>query len=108
MSVIDEIAAECDRQVEVEGWTAEHDDAHGGGVLARAGVAYAAHAAVGLEATALDVPTYCDFDPPKYWPWQRQWWKPKNPRRDLVRAAALLVKEIERLDRRALTPKEGA
>ena len=36
---------------------------------------------------------------PVGWPWHRQWWKPKNARRDLVRAAALIVAEIERLDR---------
>lgn len=28
MSVIDEIAAERRRQIEVEGWTPEHDDEH--------------------------------------------------------------------------------
>ena len=35
------------------------------------------------------------------WPasWSRQWWKPKDRRQDLVRAAALLIAEIERLDR---------
>jgi len=35
------------------------------------------------------------------WPWNMVWWKPKNYRRDLVKAAALLVAEIERLDRKA-------
>lgn len=41
---------------------------------------------------------------PDAWPttWAEDWWKPKNPRRDLVRAAALLIAEIERLDRAAL------
>lgn len=34
-----------------------------------------------------------------HWPWSREWWKPKNPRRDLVKAGALIVAEIERLDR---------
>jgi hypothetical protein len=29
------------------------------------------------------------------------WWKPKDRRRDLVRAAALIIAEIERLDRDA-------
>ena len=33
------------------------------------------------------------------WPWAASWWKPKNRRRDLVRAAALIVAEIERIDR---------
>jgi len=30
--------------------------------------------------------------------WAREWWKPKDRRRDLIRAAALIVAEIERLD----------
>jgi len=36
---------------------------------------------------------------------ERGWWKPKGPRRDLIRAAALIVAEIERIDRRAPTPE---
>lgn len=39
--------------------------------------------------------------PTTVWPWDWAWWKPKNPRRDLVRAAALIIAEIERLDRAA-------
>ena len=35
------------------------------------------------------------------WPWDSGWWKPKNRRHDLVRAAALVVAEIERLDRKS-------
>jgi hypothetical protein len=87
MTAIDEIAAERMRQIESEGWSAEHDDEHRGGELALAGAAYATHAAAFRDAEAL------------VWPWGRKWWKPKNPRRDLVRAAALIVAEIERLDR---------
>jgi hypothetical protein len=37
---------------------------------------------------------------PEMWPWSREWWKPRNSRRDLVRAAALIVAEIERVDRK--------
>jgi hypothetical protein len=33
------------------------------------------------------------------WPWADKDWKPKDRRRDLIRAAALIVAEIERLDR---------
>ena len=32
--------------------------------------------------------------------WSKDWWKPKDKRRDLIRAAALIVAEIERLDRK--------
>jgi hypothetical protein len=35
------------------------------------------------------------------WPssWSRTWWKPSGGRRDLVKACALMVAEIERRDR---------
>ena len=34
-----------------------------------------------------------------YWPWDWSWWKPRTPRKNLIRAAALIVAEIERIDR---------
>ena len=40
-----DVLAERRRQVEAEGWTPEHDDAHDDGSLALAGAAYAVHAA---------------------------------------------------------------
>jgi hypothetical protein len=99
--VIDEIAAERRRQVEAEGWSLEHDDGHTSGEMAIAAGMYAIHTAK---------PRLLEFDwgfgveeqYPIGWPWHRQWWKPKDRRRDLVRAAALIVAEIERLDRLAL------
>lgn len=42
---------------------------------------------------------YQDEEVPDFWPWGDCYWKPKSPRQDLVRAAALLIAEIERLDR---------
>lgn len=88
MTVIDEIAAERRRQIEVEGWTSLHDDGHANGELASAAACYSMN-------TGRDrLPVV-----PKGWPWTRSWWKPKDRRRDLVRAAALIVAEIERLDR---------
>lgn len=80
------VIAERRRQIEVEGWSAEHDDGHAPGILARAGAAYA----LGDGAT-----------PPPCWPWTGAWWKPTphDPRRRLVKAAALIVAEGERFDR---------
>lgn len=37
------------------------------------------------------------------WPWDEQWWKPSTARRDLVKACALALAEIERLDRATAT-----
>jgi hypothetical protein len=37
--------------------------------------------------------------PPRWFPWDRSWWRPGSRRRNLVKAAALLIAEIELLDR---------
>jgi len=100
MTVIEEIAAERRRQIEVGGWSAEHDDGHAHGDLCEAGAAYAinagAHMLFGMSLPRLR------HKPPSCWPkfWEERW-KPTTPRRDLIRAAALIVAEIERLDRAA-------
>lgn len=91
--VIMEIARERERQMQVEGWTAEHDDEHCCGEMAQAAACYAHPAPWGVR------PQSCP--PPKLWPWSLLWWKPKDRRRNLIRAAALIVAEIERLDRAA-------
>lgn len=100
MSVIDEIAAERRRQMEAEGWTPEHDDQHNVGELSLAGATYA------LEATKDNNQRSDGL--PVTWPygWARHWWKPTTRRRNLVIAAALLVAEIERLDRATATPSD--
>lgn len=96
MSVIEEIAAERARQISAEGWTQEHDDEHNKGQLAAAASCYAANACLAVSEPAN---TYDGMNPPSAWPWSLRWWKPRGARRDLVRAAALIVAEIERLDR---------
>lgn len=83
-----DVLAERERQQSVEGWTPEHDDQHIGGDLSAAAKCYA-------EAMGPLHPR------PKFWPWARKWWKPKDRCSNLVRAAALLLAEIERLDRAA-------
>jgi hypothetical protein len=112
--VIADIAAERRRQVEAEGWTPEHDDQHGDGSMAVAAACYAMFASVSdaaraattlpasLTAKGADIPGWSAWL--SIWPWDRSWWKPKDRRRDLVRAAALIVAEIERLDR--ATPQQ--
>jgi hypothetical protein len=109
-SVVREIAAERQRQVDVEGWTPEHDDEHVNGELAFAAACYARLAGDEGRTNGL-AHTSIRHIVPGSWPWADEWWKPKGPRRDLLRAAALIVAEIERLDRHAaLSPeqKEGA
>lgn len=99
MSVaIGDVIIERQRQQWGEKFSTEHDDAHDAGELAAAGAAYALNAADQLHP-------YTQGDGgnevPFCWMWDKKWWKPKNPRSDLVRAAALLIAEIERLDRAA-------
>ena len=97
----DEILQERYRQIDVEGWTAEHDDQHDRGELAAAARAYLFAVLCRLcdEATAEEMQTI-----PNDWPakWSREWWKPSSdPIRNLVKAGALIAAEIDRLRRKA-------
>lgn len=84
-----DVLAERRRQIEAEGWTPEHDDEHGAGEMAAAAACYALNAAG------------CGCEVARNWPWDGSWWKPTTSRRDLVKAGALILAEIERLDRAA-------
>jgi len=101
--VLRDVIAERERQKSVEGWTPDHDDAHASGEMASAAAAYAFSAGANpSEANLLG------GAPPVLWPWDRDWWKPTTPRRDAVKAAALLLAEIERLDRAAIRQMKGS
>ncbi|WP_034055161.1 LysM peptidoglycan-binding domain-containing protein [Pseudomonas aeruginosa] len=92
-----DVQAERRRQVEAEGWTPEHDDAHSHGQMARAAACYAlAGSSAPNDGTAALLVSLA-------WPWDEQWWKPSTARRDMVKACALGLAEIERLDRAAAT-----
>ncbi|WP_227835537.1 MULTISPECIES: hypothetical protein [Klebsiella/Raoultella group] len=84
-----DVLAERQRQVTAEGWTAERDDGYQNSELADAAACYAIHA------------HNQGFSTPAHWPWSPDWWKQTSPRRDLVKAGALILAEIERLDRAA-------
>ncbi|MFU4579763.1 LysM peptidoglycan-binding domain-containing protein [Pseudomonas aeruginosa] len=90
-----DVQAERRRQVEAEGWTPEHDDEHNGGELADAAACYA------LWAGGINPGNWREF-----WPWAPEWLKHSEPRRMLVKAAALILAEIQRLDRAAAAGKE--
>lgn len=108
--LVQEIRAERDRQVLEEGYEVAHDDAHGPAKLLRAAGAYIdaaqqrLHVLHTLRAVGRDVsglPPYADTAQPWDWPWSPEWWKPKDPRRDMVRAGALLLAALECADRQA-------
>ena len=80
MNIIEEIAEERSRQWTEEGWTKEHDDEHNDNSLSIAAASYC------LETSMI-------------WPWELETFKLKDRRRNLIRAAALIVAEIERMDR---------
>ena len=82
-----DVISERQRQRAVEGWTSEHDDAYQNGELADAAACYAISA------------HNQGFSTPAHWPWAPDWWKQSGPRRDLVKAGALILAEIERIDR---------
>lgn len=95
--VILEISRERERQMTAKGWTHAHDDKWSNGALAWAAACYA------MGTDSIDGEAVVDGTAVRWsrdlWPWASEWWKPKGRRRDLVRAAALIVAEIERLDR---------
>lgn len=90
-----DVLAERRRQIEKEGWTSEHDDEHAEGLACAAACYAAGSRRLMIEGDMADI---------EVWPWDESWWKPTNRRRDLVKAGALILAEIERLDR-AEAPK---
>lgn len=90
------IIAERRRQIEQEGWTPEHDLAHAPGELAAAGACYARNAGFPTSGAA-----------PVDWPWSAEWWKQTDFRRDLVKAGALILAELDRQDTARKTKGRG-
>lgn len=90
-----DVLAERQRQISAEGWTPEQDDKYGNGAMSDAAGCYALHA---FDVTG---------EPPAWWPWSNEWWKPGSPRRNLEKAGALILAEIERLDRAAVPVPKG-
>lgn len=82
-----DVVAERQRQVSAEGYSLYRDDLYVKGELAEAGATYA-----NLAGNPKHISTA--------WPWGQATFKPSaDRRRDMVKAAALLLAEIERLDR---------
>lgn len=87
------IEEERARQIAVEGWTLEHDDEHSDGEMLSAAIAYY------MNGIGRPISLRPRDSAPLGWPWDVEWWKPKTPERDLVRAGALCLAEIDRLRR---------
>ncbi|WP_240217813.1 hypothetical protein [Pseudomonas aeruginosa] len=87
-----DVQAERRRQITAEGWTPEHDDLYCAAELPRAAAAYILNGA--------------NDEAPAIWPFSAKWWKPRDARANYMRAGALILAEIERLDRAAERGKE--
>lgn len=97
---IELIAEERQRQIDVEGWTKEHDARHTNEELAMAAACY---------ATPGESRWYNVNDVPEGWPWHPNWWKPAKVEfstdsnyveeriRELSKAGALIAAQIDRL-----------
>lgn len=105
MTGMELILAERQRQITVEGWTAQHDDEHQPDTLAMAAACYALPALIRSKeiwgAPLLDL----------LWPFDAEWWKPGHHHpdaiderlRDLVKAGALIAAEMDCLIRKGAT-----
>lgn len=91
MNGAERIAAERQRQIAGEGWTAEHDAKHVDGDLAKAAVVYALSAIYPPDAHGNPRWTISGW-------WPRGWtFKTADPVRMLEKAGALIAAEIDRL-----------
>lgn len=105
MTGIELIARERARQVEEEGWTAEHDDRHRHGELAQAAAVYALPGSrkrtSGYGAVIVEVDLARLL-----FPWQDGFYRPTpdDRVRELAKAGALIAAEIDRLQRRNDVP----
>lgn len=86
-NAVQSVISERKRQQSAEGWTPEHDDKYDESQLLWASSCYVLNTIQPFNRMPMD------------WPWASEWWKPTNPRRDLVKAGALILAEIERIDR---------
>ncbi len=95
---LEDLWRERQRQMDGDGFSAARDDAHDKGELAGAAACYALNA---CRPGSQDVAAAVSAAMRAIWPWAPYWWKPGDRRHDLVKAGALILAEIERLDRAA-------
>lgn len=92
------IEQERKRQILSEGYTSEHDDAHVQNELLKAAVVYMWHGTPAAGPINED-------GRPHGWPWDKEYWKPGSRERNLVKAGALCLAEIDRRRRRGYSTK---
>ena len=94
-----------ERQRQLKLYSAEHDDVQVDGQLSRAAAAYSVASLSPIYEEDKARPTKWDHSylpsVDRLWPWNWTYWKPQDRRHDLVRAGALILAELERVDRAA-------
>lgn len=99
---IDLIAEERQRQIDVEGYTEQHDSNHKASEFVYAAIAYAEAAKVGVNCQEIGNTNENEimlrkWDMGLYFPWGQTNFKPTTNIRDLVKAGALIAAAIDRL-----------
>ena len=96
MSVLIEVFNERMRQIEKEGFSKEHDDQHVNQELLIAANLY-------YQKAIKDEPEGSKI--PSEWPWEPEWWKPKDKHHNLIVAGALIIAEGSRRIRNGVKEK---
>lgn len=99
---IELIADERKRQVEVEGYTSQHDSQHNANEFIYAAIAYIEAAKVGVNCDEMNIKDELKInryknEKSKIFPWGDYNFKPTTNIRDLVKAGALIAAAIDRL-----------
>ena len=93
LDAINDVLLERQRQKDLFSYA--HDDEHACRELSKAAACYL----TGDSRAPAEWPV---------WPWNPGSWQPRTYRENLVRAAALTIAEIDRLDRQVYKPEDGA
>jgi hypothetical protein len=105
--IVEELATERVRHISGEGYTLEHDDEHVDGEIAAGAAAYCLAAAnridgIGaVQVNATAIPGTRVDAIRKAWAWGMGSFKPTTARRNLIKAGAMIIAEIGRIDRAA-------
>ncbi|HHX6345817.1 TPA: hypothetical protein ACVGJ5_004452 [Pseudomonas aeruginosa] len=102
-----DVLSERIRQIADKGHHPEHDDEYSDGALVLAAVCYAEEAHCRINDP--ERPMRLTRIVPEHWPWGEDDWKPSGGVRfNLVKSVALLLAEIDRIDRVINIQEQGA
>ena len=87
------IVTERQRQINDEGYDKKHDMHHSPKEFVNAAIAYAIYEDEAYVNCDENVTCY-----EKLWPWEKQYFKPKDKKRNLIKAGALIAAAIDRLN----------